>query len=141
MTANAQPEVYPPLRCDDSTLTLLPGLRAGLHGPVTAGWMLGTSVCQLGTLIIVLWFGLHTIPDLTALAAALLALAMVGAHWGVSAVILAIGRARFRCHERRYLAWLDGLSAEARAEHTRRAQHRLLAHESEPKASAVPADW
>jgi hypothetical protein len=134
-------EVYPPLPCDDSTLILFPGRRAAQHGPVTSGWMLGTSVCQLGAIIVVLWFGLGAFPEPTAPVIALLALLMAGGHWLVTVVVLAVGRARFRRHERRYLAWLDGLGVDERAQHAQRAQRRLLAHEAEPKPSTVPVDW
>ncbi|MHA7132762.1 hypothetical protein [Oerskovia turbata] len=141
MTAKTPPEAYPPLGCDDSTLTLPPGRRAGSHGPVTSGWLLGVSVGQLGAVIVVLWLGLGAFPEMTAPAVALMALAMASAHWLVTVLVLAVGRARFRCHERRYLAWLDRLPADERERHARRAQHRLLAHEAEPHPSAVPADW
>jgi hypothetical protein len=136
-----RPETYPPLACDDTTLALVPGRRAGLHGPVTSGWVLGASVGQLGTIILGLWWGLSTVPRLTAAAAVLLALTIAVAHWLVSVVVLAAGRARFRRHEQRYLTWLDTLPPEERAQHARRTQHRLLAHEAEPEPSSVPVDW
>ncbi|MFF3064091.1 hypothetical protein ACFVQ3_06000 [Oerskovia sp. NPDC057915] len=135
------PETYPPLDAHRSTFVPCRRDRAGLHGPLTSGWLLAASVSQLGAVIVVLWCGLQAHPVLSLPVAALLLGAMLAAHWLASITVLALGRARFRVLERRYLAWLDGLTAEQRALHCRRAQRRLLEHERAPRHWVVPADW
>ncbi|MFF2622809.1 hypothetical protein [Oerskovia jenensis] len=134
-------EVYPPLDADEPPHDPGRRRRAGLHGPVTSGWLLVASVSQLGAFIVVLWSGLRAFPEMTLPAAALLVGAVLLAHWSTSLAVFAVGRARFRCLERRYVTWLDGLSADQRAEHCRRAQHRLEEHRTAPRHWVVPADW
>ncbi|RXR23754.1 hypothetical protein EQW78_10790 [Oerskovia turbata] len=134
-------ETYPPLDAHESTLVPSARHRAGLHGPLTGGWLLTASVSQLSAVIAVLWCGLQAHPDMTPPGTVLLLAAMLAAHWLVSITVFALGRARFRVLERRYLAWLDGLTTEQRAQHCRHAQRRLLEHEQTPRHWVVPADW
>ncbi|MDF2848189.1 MAG: hypothetical protein K0R97_2171 [Oerskovia sp.] len=134
------PEMYPPLDAHESTLVPCRH-RAGLHGPLTSGWLLAASVGQLGAVIVVLWCGLQAHPVISLPVAALLLAAMLAAHWLASIAMFALGRARFRALERRYVAWLDALTAEQRAQHCHRAQRRLLEHERAPRHWVVPTDW
>lgn len=134
-------EVYPPLDADEPSGAPARRRMAGLRGPVTSGWLLVASVSQLGTFIAVLWYGLLAFPEMTLPEAALLVGALLVAHWLTSLAVFAVGRARFRCLERRYVAWLDGLCTEERAEHCRRAQRRLVEHQKTPRHWVVPADW
>lgn len=134
------PEIYPPLDAHETTLVPCRH-QAGLHGPLTSGWVLAASVSQLGAVIVVLWCVLQAHPAVSLPVATLLLAAMLAAHWLASIVVFALGRARFRALERRYLAWLDGLTPEQRAQHRHRAQRRLLEHEKAPRHWVVPADW
>lgn len=135
------PELYPPLDAEQATLVPCWHRGAGLHGPVTSGWPLVASVSQLATVIVILWCGLRAYPVMTTPVAVLLVGAALVTPWLTSVVVFAVGRARFRQLERRYVAWLDGLTPEQRAQHGRRAQARLHEHRSAPRHWVVPADW
>ena len=134
-------ERFPPLDAPAATFVPCGHRRGGLHGPVTSGWLLAASVSQLAVAVVVLWCGLRAHPVLTVPAAVSIAAVLLAAPWLVSVVVLALGRARFRRLERRYVAWLDGLTAERRELHCRQVQARLLEHVAAPRHWVVPADW
>lgn len=134
-------EKYPPLDAEESRSLSCWHRRSGMHGPVTGGWKLLASVAQLTVVIVVLWCGLRTFPAMTVPVGAMLVGAILAACWLTSVLVFAVGRARFRYHERRYVAWLDALSAEQRSAHRLLAQRRLLEHQSAPRHWVVPADW
>jgi len=134
-------ELFPPLDADPATLVPAWHRRTGLHGPVTSGWPLVASVSQLASVIVLLWSVLHADPVMTPPLAALLVGAALVAPWLTSVVVFAVGRARFRHLERRYVTWLDGLPPEQRADHGRRARARLEEHRTAPRHWVVPADW
>ena len=141
MQSVATHERFPPLDAPTATFVPCGHRRAGLHGPVTSGWLLAASVSQLAVAVAVLWWGLSAHPVLTVPAAVSIAGVLLAAPWLVSVVVLALGRTRFRHLERRYVAWLDGLTAEQRVLHGRQVRARLLEHEAAPRHWVVPADW
>ncbi|MBD7981775.1 hypothetical protein [Oerskovia merdavium] len=141
MQSAATHERFPPLDAPTATFVPCGHRRAGLHGPVTSGWLLAASVSQLAVAVAVLWWGLSAHPVLTVPAAVSIAGVLLAAPWLVSVVVLALGRTRFRHLERRYVAWLDGLTAEQRVLHGRQVRARLLEHEAAPRHWVVPADW
>ena len=141
MQSAATHERFPPLDAPTATFVPCGHRRAGLHGPVTSGWLLAASVSQLAVAVAVLWWGLSAHPVLTVPAAVSIAGVLLAAPWLVSVVVLARGRTRFRHLERRYVAWLDGLTAEQRVLHGRQVRARLLEHEAAPRHWVVPADW
>ncbi len=134
-------EGFPPLDATAATFVPCGHRRAGLHGPVTSGWLLAASVSQLTVAVAIVWCGIRAHPLLTVPAALSIAGVLAVALWLVPVVVLALGRARFRHLERRYVAWLDGLTAEQRVLHGRQVRARLLEHEAAPRHWVVPADW
>ena len=141
MQSAATHERFPPLDAPTATFVPCGHRRAGLHGPVTSGWLLAASVSQLAVAVAVLWWGLSAHPVLTVPAAVSIAGVLLAAPWLVSVVVLALGRTRFRHLERRYVAWLDGLTAEQRVLHGRQVRARLLEHAAAPRHWVVPPDW